>query len=89
VPDEAGMPAQQGPGGDDQAQPTELPSGKQPGQGGQHRPVGPRQPRGLDLALEHGDLMAQDQDLHVLVAIGAGQQGKPAERSQQREVGKS
>ena len=49
-----------------------------PGQRGQHRPVRPRQPRGLDLPLEHGDLMAQDQDLSVLGAIGPGKQGKPA-----------
>jgi len=42
---------------------------KQPGQRGQDRPVSPRQPRGLDLPLEHGDLVPQDQDLGVLGLI--------------------
>ena len=83
------MPAQQGPRGDDQAQLAELAAGQQPGQRGQHRPVGPRQPRGLDLALEHGDLVPQDQDLGVLGAVGPGEQGKPAEHAQHRQVGES
>ena len=80
------MPAQQGPGRDGQAHPAELAAGQQPGQCGQERPVGPRQPRGLDLALEHGDLMAQDQDLRVLGPVGAGEQGKPAEDPEHRKV---
>jgi hypothetical protein len=88
-PDEVGVPAQQGPRRDDQAQLAELATRKQPGQRGQHRPAGPRQPRGLDLALEHGDLMAQDQDPGVLGAAGPGEQGKPAERPQHRKVGDS
>jgi hypothetical protein len=56
------MPAQQGPRADDQAQMAELAAGQQPGERGQHRPVGPRQPRGLDLPLKHGNLVPQDQD---------------------------
>jgi len=32
---------------------------------------------GSDLALEHGDLVPQDQDLGVLGTVGAGEQGKP------------
>jgi hypothetical protein len=56
---------------------------------GQDRPVGPRQPQGLDLTLEHGDLVPQDQDLGVLGTVGAGEQGKPAEHAQHRQVGKS
>jgi len=59
-------------------------TGQQPGQRDQDRPVGPRQPRGLDLPLEHGDLVAQDEDLRVLGAIGAGEQGEPAEYLQHR-----
>jgi hypothetical protein len=36
-------------------------------------PVGPvQQSRCLDLALEHGDLAAQDEDLSVLGAVGPG-----------------
>jgi hypothetical protein len=80
------MPAQHGPGRDDQAQLTELAAGQQPGQRGQDRPVSPGQPRGLDLALEHRDLMAQDQDLGVLGAVGPGEQGEPSENPKPREL---
>jgi hypothetical protein len=34
-------------------------------------------------------LVAQDQDLGVLGAIGPGEQGKPAEHLERREVSKS
>jgi len=60
-------PAQQDSRRDDQTHPAELPAGHQPGTA---RPVGPRQPQGLDLTLEHGDLMPQQQDLRVLGAAG-------------------
>jgi len=33
--------------------------------------------------------MSQDQDLRVLSAVGAGDQGKPAEHAQGCEVGES
>jgi len=88
-PDKVGVPAQQGPRGDDQAQLAELASGQQPGQRRQHRPVSPRQPRVLDLPLKDGELMAQDQDLGVLGTVGAGGQGQPAEHAQHRRVGES
>ena len=52
----------------------------------QLRPVGPQQPRVLDLALEHGQLMAQDEDFGVLGAVGPGKQGKPAEHAQARQT---
>jgi hypothetical protein len=71
--DQAGVPAQQGPRGDDQPQLAKMTGGHQPGQRSQDRPVSPGQPRCLDLALEHGDLMPQDQDLRVLGAVGAGE----------------
>ncbi len=83
------MPAQQGPGRDDQVQLAEPGAEQEPGQRGQDRPVGPGQPWSLNLALEHGDLMAQDQDFGVLGAPGSGEQGKPAEYLQRREVGES
>ena len=85
-PDEVGVPAQEGARGDDQAQLAELTAGQQPGQRGHDRPVGPGQPRGLDLALEHGDLMAQDQDLGILGAVRPGKQGEPAEHAQHRQI---
>ena len=69
LPDEVSVPAQQGPRGNDQPQLAELAVRQQPGQSGQHRAVGPRQPRARDLTLEHGDLMPQDQDLSVLGTI--------------------
>jgi hypothetical protein len=70
---EVGVPAQKGPRGDDQAQLAELVSGQQPGQGGQDRAVCPGQPRGLDLPLEHGNLVPQDEDLDVLGAVGTSE----------------
>jgi hypothetical protein len=83
------MPAEQGARGDDQPQLAELAAGQQPGQHGQDRPVRPGQPGRLDLALEHGDLMPQDQDLGVLGTVGPGQQGEPAEYVEHREIGES
>jgi len=80
------VPAQQGARGDDQAQVAEVAAGQQAGQRGQDRAVSPGQSRGFDLALEHGDLMAQDQDLGVLGAVGAGEQGKPAEHAEHHQV---
>jgi len=88
-PDQVGVPAQHGPGRDDQAHPAKMTSGQQPGQGCQDRPIGPRQPRGLDLALKHGALVTQDQDLGVLGPVRPGEQGQPAEDAQHRKVSES
>jgi hypothetical protein len=87
--DQTGMPAQQGLRGNDEPQLAEMAAGKQPGQGGQYRSIGPGQPRVLDLTLEHRDLVTQDQDLHVPGAIGTGEQGEPAEDPENCEVGES
>lgn len=38
----------------------------------------------LDLPLQHGDLMAQDQDLLVLRAFRSREQGQPAEHPEDR-----
>jgi hypothetical protein len=38
------------------------------------------------LALQDGDLVAQHQDLSVLVVAGAGQQGQPAAQSHEDQV---
>ena len=91
-PDQAGVPAQQVRRGDDQARLTELAAGQQPGQRGQDRPPGPGQPRGLNLPLEHGDLVAHDQDpgiLGAVRAVRAGEQGAPAEHAEHRHIGES
>jgi hypothetical protein len=62
---------------------------QQPGQRGQDRPVRPEQPRGFGLALEHGNLVPQDQDLSVLGVVGPGEQGEPAEHMEHRQVDQS
>lgn len=41
------------------------------------------------LPLKHGNLLAQDQDLRVLGALGPGQQGEPAEYPEHCEAGES
>lgn len=66
------MPAQQGPRETDQVQLAVAAVRQEPRQRGQDRPVRPRQSRCLDLALERGDLMAQDEDLGILGAVGTG-----------------
>jgi hypothetical protein len=66
---------------------AEAAAGQQPGQRGQDRPVGPGQLWCLDLAVEHRDLMAQDQDLGILGAVGPGEQREPAEHAQHGQVG--
>jgi hypothetical protein len=88
-PDEVGVPAQQSARGDDPQQLAELAAGQQPGQRGQHRAVGPRQPRVLDLPLENCGLVPQNQDFRVLGTVRPGEQGKPAERAQHRQVRES
>jgi len=60
--------------------------GQEPGQRSQDRPVGPGQPRCLCLALEHGDLVAQDEDLGVFGVVGAGKQGEPAQHAEHRQI---
>ena len=42
-----------------------------------------------DWALEHGDVVAQDQDLGVLSAVGSGEQGKSAEDAKHRQITQS
>ena len=60
-----------------------MATGQQPGQRGQDRAIGPEQLRRPSLALEHGDLVAQE-DLGVHGTVRAGKQGKPAEDAEHR-----
>jgi hypothetical protein len=39
--------------------------------------------------LEHGELVAQEEDLGVLGAVRPGEKGKPAEHAEHRQVGES
>ena len=87
--DQAGVPAQQGARGDDQAQLAEMAARQQPCQRGQYRPIGPGQLRRPGLALEYGDLVPQEEDLGVLGPVGAGKQGKPAEDAEHRQITES
>jgi hypothetical protein len=41
------------------------------------------------LATEHSELVAQDEDPGVFSAVGAGEQGKPAERAEHRQISQS
>jgi len=40
----------------------------------------------LHLALEHGDLVAHDENLGVLGAVGAGEQGEPGKHAEHRLI---
>jgi hypothetical protein len=66
-----------------------MPARQQPGQRGQDRPVRPGQPRCPDLAVEHGDLVAQEEDLSIFGPVGAGEQGKPAEHAEHSQISQS
>ena len=77
------------PRGDDQAQLPEAAPGQQPGQRGQDRSLDPRQLRRLDLALEDGNLMTQEQDLGIFGPIGASEKGEPAEHAEHRQISDS
>jgi len=67
----------------------DAPAGQHPGQCGQFRAVGLRQPQCPGLALEHGDLVAQDEDLGILGPVGPGKQGESAECAEYCHVDES
>ena len=46
--------------------------GQQPGEGGDHGSIGPVDPWSGSAALQHGQLVAQDEDLDLLGHVGAG-----------------
>jgi hypothetical protein len=54
---------------------------------GEQRPISRLQPGTGGLAAEHGKLVAQDQDLHVLGGIAANEQHEHLNRPTKREVG--
>jgi hypothetical protein len=53
------------------------------------RPIGGLQPGSWSLAAEHGELVAQEQDLEVLGGVTAGELGEELDGAAQRQVGKS
>lgn len=68
--DQVAVPAQHGLRADQQPQAAQYVAGKPVQQGGEPRPVGPGEADFLavQLPLEDGDLMAQGEDLGVLIA---------------------
>ena len=64
---EVAVPAQDGVGGDDQVQLPQCGSGESVQEGDEECPVGWGESGFIDLALHHGELVAQRQDLDVLV----------------------
>jgi hypothetical protein len=55
--------------------------------GGEQGPVGRLQPGTWELATQHGELVAQDEDLQVLGSIAAAELGEQLDRAAQGEVG--
>jgi hypothetical protein len=87
VGDQAAVPAQQGLGGDQEAGP--VGSWQHAADGGEQGSIGRLQPRSLDLAAQHSELMAQHQDLEVLGGVAAGEQCEQLDGAAQGQVGES
>jgi hypothetical protein len=58
-------------------------------QGGEERTIRSGKPRLVDLTLQDAELMAQRQDLDVLVGVANRQQPYEGEYARQRQVGQS
>lgn len=58
-------------------------------EGGEERPVGRRKAGFVDLALQHGELVAQSEDLDILVHVAHWQQSYEGEHVSQSQVGQS
>jgi hypothetical protein len=82
--DHAPVPGKQCGGCHDPVQP-QVP-GEQPGERGDHGPVGPVRFRAGDLAAQDCDLMPQYQDLDVLGGFAAAEQHHPAEQPDHEQV---
>jgi hypothetical protein len=81
------VPAQDGGRGDEQ--PEASADREQSGEGSEQGAVGPAHPRARRASLEHGELVAQDQDLDLLGGVGSGAQHNPAEELCEHLVGQS
>jgi hypothetical protein len=76
VGDELAVPAQDGGGGDQQAQAAAC--WQQPGEGGDESSVDPLQPWPWGASLQHSELVTQDQDLDFLGGVGTSAQRRLA-----------
>lgn len=81
------MPGQQGGGGNDPMS-AQL-AREQAGQRGQYRPVRPGGSRPAGLTPQHRDLVAQDQNLHILESAAASEQSEPAEHRAREQIQQS
>jgi len=82
--EELPVPAQDGGGRDDQ--PESATGRQQLCEHGDHGSVSPGHPRPWGASLQHGDLMAQDEDLDVLGGVGADAQHYPAQQLREHPV---
>jgi hypothetical protein len=64
-------------------------AGQQPSQGGQDCAIRPVGSRSADLTAEHGDFVAQEEDLEVFDCGVAGEQPQPAEHGDTDQVQQS
>jgi hypothetical protein len=85
--DQLAVPAQDG--GRCDEQPEGSAGRKQSGEGGDQGAVGPGYSRAWRAPLEHGELVAQNQDLDVLGGVGSGAQHDPAEERGEHLVDQS
>jgi hypothetical protein len=66
--------------------PSRRRAGSSRGEGGNHGAVGPAHPRPWRASLEHGELVAQDEDLDLLPGVGSGAQDHPGQELGERHV---
>ena len=89
APDQVAVPAQDGVGGDDQLQLAQPEHWKVVQEGGQERPVRAGEVWLVDLVLQDAQLVAQGQDLDVLLSRTHGQEFDQGEQAGQGKVGQS
>jgi hypothetical protein len=82
--DQPPMPTQQRVGLDEEARPAD--SGEDAADRGEQGAVSRLQPRAWNLAAQHAELVAQDEDLQVLAGVAAAEQGEQLDGAQ-RQVG--
>jgi len=83
--DQPPMPAQQRVGLDEEARPAD--SGEDAADRGEQGAVSRLQPRAWNLAAQHAELVAQDEDLQVFAGVAAAEQGEQLDGAAQRQVG--
>jgi hypothetical protein len=83
--DQPPMPTQQRVGLDEEARPAD--SGEDAADRGEQGAVSRLQPRAWNLAAQHAELVAQDEDLQVLAGVAAAEQGEQLDGAAQRQVG--